>query len=89
VCQNTLAAKLLCAIEFAPGTYTTQGTLVQAHFTIKRANRVVVHGTFKVHNGHVTTTRIRHLGHGHYTLTVTVGHGPNTRVLLHQAVLIH
>jgi hypothetical protein len=37
----------------------------------------------------VSTTRIRRLGHGRYTLTVTVGHGRNARVLVHQAVVIH
>jgi hypothetical protein len=89
VCQNTAAAKLLCAIEFAPGTYTTQHANAAADFTIKRANRVVAHGTFRIRNGHVSTTRIRRLGHGRYTLTVTVGHGRNARVLVHQAVVIH
>ena len=81
-----MAAKLLCAVEFAPGTYTTQGVNAHARFTIKRANRVVAHGTFKIRKGHITTTRIRRLGHGRYTLTITVGHG---RLLLHEPVVIH
>jgi hypothetical protein len=88
VCQNTLAAKLLCAIEFAPGTYSTHVN-AEADFTVKRANRVVARGTFTIRNGHITTTRIRRLGHGRYTLTVTVGHGRNARVLLHRAVVVH
>jgi hypothetical protein len=89
VCQNTLAAKILCAIEFAPGTYTTQGTNAEADFTVKRANRVVARGTIKIRAGHVTTTGIRRLGRGRYTLMVTVGHGHQARVLLHEPVVIH
>ncbi|MGN6869686.1 MAG: hypothetical protein ACTHMY_14940 [Solirubrobacteraceae bacterium] len=46
-------------------------------------------GTFKIRNGQVSTTRIRKLGHGRYTLTVAVGHGRNARVLLHQSAVIH
>jgi hypothetical protein len=36
----------------------------------------------------VSTTRIRRLGHGHYTLTVTLGHGRDAQVLLHEAIVI-
>jgi hypothetical protein len=89
VCQNTAAAKILCAIEFAPGTYTTQRVNAAADFTITRANRIVARGTFKLRNGHITTTRIPQLGHGRYTLTVTVGQARGARVLLHEPVVIH
>ena len=89
VCQNTLAAKVLCAIEFAPGTYATKGVNATADFTITRANRVVAHGTFTLRNGHISTTRVPRLGRGRYTLTVSVGHGRRARVLLNKRVVIH
>jgi hypothetical protein len=89
VCQNTLAAKVLCALEFAPGTFAIQHVSAEADFTIKRANRVVTRGKFKIHNGHISTARIPRLRRGRYTLTVTVGHGRSSRVLLHHAVVIH
>jgi hypothetical protein len=36
----------------------------------------------------VSTTRLRRLGHGRYTLTIIVGHGRHAQVLLHKAIVI-
>jgi hypothetical protein len=88
VCLKTQVAKVLCALEFAPGTYTTAGASAKVAFSVNRGNRVVAHGAIKVRAGHVTTTPIRRLGRGRYVLTVTVGHGPGARVLLHEPVVI-
>ena len=37
VCRNTLTARLLCSVEFAPGTYTVQGGTEKAAFRLTPA----------------------------------------------------
>jgi hypothetical protein len=88
VCRHALGAKIVCAIEFVPGTYATGGSNAVADFTVKRGNRVVAHGTIKIRAGHVTTAPIHRLARGRYTLTVTVWHGRSAQVLLHEPVVI-
>jgi hypothetical protein len=88
VCQNTLLGKILCALEFAPGTYKTHGINAQATFTITHGRRVVVRGTLRLRTAHITIERIQRLRRGRYTLTITVKRGRHDKVLLHEPIVV-
>jgi hypothetical protein len=83
VCRNTLAAKALCTLEFAPGTFKVQGTVKQASFRIEHRGRTVITGTIPVKQGKVSRKKIGKLRPGRYTLIITASLGHNkTNVLL-------
>ena len=82
VCRNTPAARVLCSLEFAPGTFSTQGTAKDATFRIERAGRTVLSGTVAVKRGKVSREEIGSLRRGRYTLIISTGRGRKTKVLL-------
>ena len=85
VCRKTLAATTLCAIEFAPGTWTAQSKTQKVAFRVKHGDRTVAHGTLTLRTGRFTRRRVRRLHHGRYTLVVTTGHRSHSKILLRQA----
>ncbi|MBV9005816.1 MAG: choice-of-anchor D domain-containing protein, partial [Solirubrobacterales bacterium] len=82
VCQHTSVAEVLCALEFAPGTFTIQPATAVDTFTLRHGGRTVRHGSLIVRRGHITIRRLGHLRRGRYTLILTTGRGHHTRVLL-------
>ena len=93
ICRNTQAAKLACDALFAPGTWKAAGTATAADVTISRKQRVYARGTASVSAAgkrvriHLQLTALHRLDRGRYLLTITLGHGPDARVL-HQTIRI-
>jgi hypothetical protein len=85
VCQNTTVAKALCALEFAPGTFTTAGT-VTASYDVARNGHVVASGVLVVRHARLTRSPILRLPHGRYTLVVTSGRGHHPRTPLRETI---
>lgn len=86
VCRNTVAARLLCSVEFAPGTYTVAGGSETAAFSVSRGHRTVASGKLRIRRGRTAQARIQRVPAGKYTLTITVGHGRGQRVLLRDSI---
>ena len=86
VCRNTQLARALCTLEFAPGTFTIQGTghssSFRASYVITRSGRSVAAGTITGSTVEVTRHSVGKLARGRYTLIITNGHGRSRRVLL-------
>ena len=88
VCRNTVAARILCSVEFAPGTYTLHGAADRAAFRVTRGRRTVASGTLRVRHAHTAHAIIGRVPPGKYTLTITIGRGRSQHVLLHEAIVI-
>jgi hypothetical protein len=88
VCRNTVAARGLCILEFAPGTYTIAGRATQASFRIEHAKRTVRSGRLTVRRGRLTHRLIGRLHPGRYTLIITTGHDHRTKVMLQRTFTI-
>ena len=88
VCRNTIAARGLCLLEFAPGTYTIAGGATQASFRIEHARRTVRSGSLTVSRGRITRRSVGRLHSGRYTLLITTGHGHRTRVMLRRTLTV-
>jgi hypothetical protein len=78
VCRNTAAARALCTLSFAPGTWTVQGSSLTVEATLMRGRAVyaVAHQRglqrqtkFRLR---VTHPHKHPLTHGRYKLTVRV-----------------
>jgi len=82
VCRNTLAAQALCTLEFAPGTFSTEGAIKHASFVIERSGHTIESGTLTTRPGKVSRLPVGKLSRGHYTLIITTGHGHGRKVLL-------
>ncbi len=87
VCRDTLLARALCMLEFAPGTYTVQNgsaksSVIRAEFVIERSGRRIHAGKITVESGRVTDESIGRLDPGRYTLIITTGRGQRRRLLL-------
>ena len=87
VCQNTVVARTLCAIEFAPGSYAVHGATFTAHYQLLRHGRVAAHGTLIARHGRITRASTGRLRQGAYTLVVSTGAGRARRVLLR--IIVH
>jgi hypothetical protein len=88
VCRNTVVARGLCSLEFAPGTYTSAGRVTQARFQIEHAGRTVRSGQLTVRRGRLTQRSIGRLHSGHYTLIITTGHGHQSRLMLRRTFTV-
>jgi hypothetical protein len=53
-------------------------------FRVEHEHRTVAHGALTLRTGRFTRRRVRGLHHGRYTLVVTTGHGPHSKVLLRE-----
>jgi hypothetical protein len=82
VCRDTVVARAICTLEFAPGTWAVQGSTVRASFRISRAGRTVERGRLIAVRGQIARKPIGRLRRGRYTLVITIKHGPVTTVLL-------
>jgi hypothetical protein len=82
VCRNTVLAKALCTLEFAPGTFTTAGIVADVTFRVIRGTRTVLSGTVKAKRDTVSMTKVGRLRRGRYTLILSSGHGRASRLLL-------
>ena len=87
VCQNTLVAKALCTLEFAPGSFSIAGGQ-KAMVEVFRAGHIVVRGELRTIRGTPVRARLGRLAHGHYTLLITARHGARTRDLLRLAFTV-
>lgn len=72
----------LCTLEFAPGTFTIQGTVKNATFAVERSGPTVESGALVAKPGKVTVRDLGQLARGRYTLAVASGHGHSRRMLL-------
>lgn len=82
ICRNTAAARALCTVAFAPGTWKAAATATVARYTLLRGGRVVAHGRRPAHR-RVRIRLPRRLPGGHYVLKVRVG-----RTVVRQAVTV-
>lgn len=82
VCRNNLIARALCTLEFAPRTWSAQGSTIRAWFQLSRAGRTVEQGRLIVARGQIARVPIGRLPRGRYTLVITTKHGRVTTVLL-------
>jgi virginiamycin B lyase len=87
ICNNTLAAKVLCTVLFAPGSWTTNSTTV-ASYALARDHRVYAHGSIAIHHGRVTLPPLRHLRRGNYRLTIAVGRGPRRHTVVDRMIRV-
>jgi hypothetical protein len=88
VCRSTVAAQILCALTFAPGTWTTQPKSAVDGYRITRAGHTVADGTVRIRRGHATVTNPGHLAPGRYTLTITSGSPQHRKVVLRRTITV-
>lgn len=88
ICQDTRAAKRLCTILFAPGTWSVSASAQIASFSLDRAGRTVMHGTVKITHGGLVLRRIRGLRRGHYTLIVRLRRPRHAQVLVRGTFIV-
>ena len=82
VCRR--AARLVCDVLLAPGTWT-----VDANATLSRAGAPVARSAARVANGQLhLTLSSKHLRPGVYRLRVTARHGRTRRTILRQIITI-
>jgi hypothetical protein len=72
ICRNTAAARAVCDIALAPGTWKVATTATIARYSVLRAGRVVARGTRRAQR-HVRISLPRGLRSGRYVLKVRVG----------------
>lgn len=71
ICRNTVAAKALCALTLAPGTWSVEAATV--HYRIAQGSRTVTTGVARIHAGKVTIRPHTRLRAGRYRLTIATG----------------
>ncbi|MGA9860007.1 MAG: hypothetical protein WBQ18_19230, partial [Solirubrobacteraceae bacterium] len=85
VCRNTPAAKVLCTLEFAPGSFTT-ALRTQARFRVEQGQHTVVSAQLPAKSTHgVIHASVGRLTRGRYTLIITTGHGRSAKTVLRLA----
>ncbi len=85
VCRNTIAARALCTLEFAPGTFSTAARS-DARFTVMRGQHVIRTAALRVTSrGKVVRLGLGRLPRGRYTLTITTGRGRHSETVLRLA----
>jgi hypothetical protein len=85
VCRNTVAARALCTLEFAPGTFSTAARS-DARFTVMRGGRVIRTAALRITSqGKVVRLGLGRLPRGRYTLAVTTGRGRHAETVLRLA----
>lgn len=81
VCRNTVAAKVLCSLEFAPGSYTVNEQAIRENFRILRGHGVVFSGRISIRRGERPQRSVGRLVRGRYTLIITAGSGRRSRLI--------
>jgi hypothetical protein len=85
VCRNTVAARALCTLEFAPGTFSTAARS-DARFTVMRGGRVIRTAALRITSqGKVVRLGLGRLPRGRYMLAVTTGRGRHAETVLRLA----
>jgi hypothetical protein len=85
VCRNTIAARALCTLEFAPGTFSTAARS-DARFTVTRGQHVIRSASLRItSHGKVIRRSLGRLPRGRYTLAVTTGRGRHSQTVLRLA----
>jgi hypothetical protein len=85
VCNNTVAARALCTLEFAPGTFSTAGR-ADLGFAIRRGHHLVRTGLLPRSGGEtIVRRRLGRLPRGRYTLALVSGSGQHARMVLRLA----
>ncbi len=85
VCRNTVAARALCTLEFAPGTFSTAArrnarvTITSGHHVLRTAS---LHLTSP---DNIVRRSVGRLPRGRYTLTITTGNVPHAKEVLRLA----
>jgi hypothetical protein len=87
ICRDTLAAKLVCTVLFAPGSWSTNGAGV-ASYTLVRRHRVYAHGAFTIRSGRFTLRASRRLQPGSYRLTVALGRGRDRQIVIERMIRV-
>lgn len=72
ICRDTAAARAVCTITFAPGTWKVAGTATTANYRVLRGGRVVARGHRRARR-HLRISLPRRLRAGRYVLEVRVG----------------
>ena len=88
VCKDTPAAKAICSIAFAPGTWSIHFGTRMASFAINRAGRTVMHGQVRIDHSGLILRRIRGLRRGKYTLLVTIEQHRRAKVLIRRTFVL-
>ncbi len=70
-CRTGQLAQVLCSIEFAAGTFSTQNATIHAWFRVLDKGRTVAHGEVTISHDRVTLHTIGTLKAGRYTLLIT------------------
>jgi hypothetical protein len=86
-CNHTAAAQVLCAIIFAPGTWSTSHPAGLASYDISQRGRTVESGSIRIRHGQLTV-RSRPLPAGRYALKVTIRTDGQLVTLLRRPVII-
>ena len=87
MCQNTVLARALCTLEFAPGTFSLKGasrksSIIHANFVLQRSGRRILAGRITAKAGTITRASIGRLARGRYTPIISTGRGRSRTVLL-------
>jgi hypothetical protein len=88
VCRRTTVAEALCALEFAPGTFTIQPAAAADTFTLRHGGRTVLRGRLIVRRGRLMIRTVRPLPRGRYRVIVTTGHGHHARVVVTRVLMV-
>ena len=85
VCRNTVAARALCTLEFAPGTFTTAARS-DARYTVTRGAHVIRTASLRLtSHGKVVRRGLGQLPRGRYTLAIITGRGRHAETVLRLA----
>jgi hypothetical protein len=89
VCQNAAAAKLLCSLILAPGTWTSAPKAGTASYRLTTSARhTVATGTITIRKDRVSLHLPRRLHAGRYVLTVISGNGRHRHAVLQRTLTI-
>jgi hypothetical protein len=85
MCRHTIAARALCTLEFAPGTFST-ATRSDARLTVTRGAHVLRTTALALTNhGTVVRQGLGRLPRGRYMLAITTGRGRQSQTVLRLA----
>jgi hypothetical protein len=88
-CQDVSAAKLLCSLILAPGTWTTAPKAGSASYRLATsAHHTVARGTITIRTHRLSLRLPRRLHAGRYVFTVFAGRGKHRHAVLRRTVTI-
>ena len=87
ICRNTSVAKAVCAIVFAPGSWTVSAPTTRAWMRIMRGRRTIARAGVTVKRGRTAVVPVGRLRRGRYTLLITTARGRRS-VLVDRSFLV-